>query len=132
MRSRLTPAILAAIAVAAFAVAFAIGRGGREPASAGSTPPAASPKPAAFHVVASAPAIPRGPAKTAVPGLRPKPKPKPRTNTTGGDTTGATTTGGNTTGGNTTGGNTTGGNTTGGNGTTPPAKKKPPPDPDPQ
>ena len=39
MRKRLTPAILAAVAVAAFAVAFAIRRGGREPARAGARPP---------------------------------------------------------------------------------------------
>jgi hypothetical protein len=107
MRGRLTvPIAIALIAVVAFGVAFVVGRGGREtpdPVRA-KTPAARQSAPAAFRIVASAPAIPAGPAAAAVPGLRPKPTPKVVVDHGGGNSTGGNSTGGDSTGGNSTGG----------------------------
>ena len=108
MRGRLTvPIAIALIAVVAFGVAFVVGRGGREtpdPVRA-KTPAARHSAPAAFRIVASAPAIPAGPAAAAVPGLRPKPTPKVVVDHGGGNSTGGNSTGGDSTGGDATGGN---------------------------
>lgn len=133
MRGRLTvPIAVALAAVVAFGVAFVVARGGREtpdPVRA-KTPAAPQSAPAAFRIVASAPAIPAGPAAVAVPSLRPKPTPKKSRPDVVANPIGGNSTGGNSTGGNSTGGNSTGGNPSVGG---PTVHKPPKPiDPDPQ